>query len=224
MTKDKAKKVSAFLLLDRTGSMSMKWDETLSSLNSYVKDVGKKLPESRFTVACFDQHGGFQFDVLRDNVSVEKWKPLTNEDAAPRGTTPLYDAIARMVGLAEQADKKRTTMIVITDGLENASQETTKEGAKAMLDRCKNKKWDVIFLGADFDAMEQAHSVGVARGQTVNTSAGNYGATMAVASMRTARFAASGTVEDFTEEERDKAAGRKPKDKTSWKSDSPSAA
>lgn len=205
MAKEKSGKLNAYVLLDRTGSMAIRWEEALSAVNTYVKEVGKKTPTTKFTVACFDHFEKLCFDVLRDGVSIEKWKPITDEDAVPRGGTPLYDALARAVGLAEKAGKKRTSIVVMTDGMENSSKETSQAAAKSMLDRCQKRGWDIVFLGADFDAFAQASMVGVSMGSTMNTQAGSYGAAAKVTATRSARFAASGQAVDFSDEDREKA-------------------
>ncbi|MCA8900912.1 MAG: VWA domain-containing protein [Hyphomonas sp.] len=155
--------VHSYILLDRTGSMSGIWDEALSSVNAYAGNVsgeaGDVVPE--LTLAVFDAHDGLQFDVLRRSVTPDKWKPVTNDEASPRGMTPLFDAIARIIAMAE-ADKPEKAMIVImTDGEENSSREVTKAGVKAALERVEKRGWEAVFLGAEFANFADADSVGI---------------------------------------------------------------
>lgn len=200
--------MNIYMLLDRTGSMSRKWDETLSSINGYVDDLKKNKTKASITLAMFDHHAGFKFDIIRKDVKPKDWKKVTNDDAAPRGTTPLHDAIGRIVSMAESDKPKKAVVVVMTDGLENASREMNRDAAKACLDRCRDRKWQVVFLGADFDAFGQAAGVGTKADQTLNMSAGHYGAAMRSLSTATAAYASSGRAMSWSDEDRKRAAGQ----------------
>jgi hypothetical protein len=168
-----------YILLDRTGSMASIWAETLSSINAYVEKLASDKVDAKITLAMFDSHNGTQFDIIRRSTHVKDWPPVTERDALPRGYTPLYDAIGRLMGLAGADAAETAGIIIVTDGLENASREVTREGAKAMLDRARGKGWDIVFLGANFDAFGQAASLGQAAAQTLNIAPGAMAAAMA---------------------------------------------
>lgn len=159
MAKDKKGlkgELNAYILLDRSGSMQPRWVEALSSINSYVEDLSKGGSLSaKVTLATFDGQDGLQFDVIRDGVAAKKWEKMTDADATPRGMTPLFDALGRTVAMAEKANADKTVIVVMTDGEENHSREVTKQGAKAALDRCKAKGWQVVFLGAVFRCLRR---------------------------------------------------------------------
>lgn len=201
------KALEVFVLVDRTGSMASRWDETLSAVNGYVEKVGKDTPDTKFTVAVFDLQDGLQFDVVRDAVTLPNWKGLTDADATPRGMTPLYDAIQRMIAKVEASNPDKAVVVVITDGEENSSRETTKEQAKASIDRCKGKNWQVVFLGADFDAFDQAHMVGVDRGQTMTSTTGHYDKAMRATAVNTSSYASSGASMSYSPKQRKEAVG-----------------
>jgi von Willebrand factor type A domain len=154
-----------FILLDRSGSMQVLWTEALNSVNAYVKKLADDKVDTGVTLATFDKDGEqFMFEVIRDRITPSTWKPVSAHDAAPRGMTPLNDAIGRIVALAKAGvngtEYDKLVLIVMTDGLENASREYTQAAAKALLDDCRAKYWQVIFLGADFDNAAQASSYG----------------------------------------------------------------
>jgi hypothetical protein len=200
--------LNTYILLDRSGSMSTRWSETLSSINEYVKALDKAL-SNKITVATFDSHNGFKFEVIRDNINAKKFKPVTEIDATPRGWTPLFDAIGSIVSRAEKDNNEKTILVVMTDGAENASSEVTKDQAKSALDRCRSKKWEVIFLGADFDAMQQGVSVGNSMDKTINMTAGNYGNTMRSMSAKACLYASGQADISFSAQDRDIAIGKK---------------
>jgi hypothetical protein len=95
-------------------------------------------------------------------------------DATPRGMTSLNDAVGRIVSLANagiHGVQYKLAIIIMTDGLENASQEYSHAAAKALLDDCRARNWQVIFLGASFDNATQAASYGNSMAATVAASA-----------------------------------------------------
>lgn len=192
-----------FILLDRSGSMSSLWTEALNSVNGYVKKLSDDKIDTGVTLATFDKDGNqFKFDVIRDRIIPATWKPVTNEDAGPRGMTPLNDATGRIVALAKAGNYDRVAIIIMTDGQENASSELTVAQAKALLDECRGKNWQVIFLGANFDNAAQAFSYGNAAGQTVQASAQNMGAAMASLSVSRTAYAHTGATMSVSDEEK----------------------
>jgi uncharacterized protein with von Willebrand factor type A (vWA) domain len=165
----------AYILLDRTGSMQGIWDEALGSVNAYVKDLG----DAHVTFAVFDKHGeGLDFDVLRAGVPSATWKPVTNAEASPRGMTPLFDAIGRMIAVAEADDPQRAVLVIMTDGEENASRELKKDDVKAAIDRVEKRGWQVVFLGAEFAKFSDADAVGVQSMKQMAMASGMLGKSM----------------------------------------------
>ncbi|MEM9669631.1 MAG: vWA domain-containing protein [Pseudomonadota bacterium] len=200
--------VHSYILLDRTGSMSDIWDEALSSVNAYAKSVGEEEAgeadiETIVNLAVFDAQEGLQFDVLRRGIEAETWKEVTNDEAHPRGMTPLFDAIGRIVALAEADAPEKAVLVIMTDGLENASREMTGEGAKAALDRARDRGWEVVFLGAEFANFSDAESVGVSSGQSIAVGSQQFGITMERLGKKSRYYAqeAEATIE-FDDEDR----------------------
>lgn len=161
--------MDVYILLDRTGSMAPLWVEAVSSVNAYAKELMKDGADDRITLAAFDQYGeGMQFDILRDSAPINEWKDVDDDEVSPRGMTPLFDALVKLIARAEETDNEKTAIVVMTDGHENASREVTKEAARAALDRIQGKKWQVNFLGANFDGFDQATGLGVAQANVMN--------------------------------------------------------
>lgn len=160
----RAAAVHSYILLDRTGSMEPIWSEALSSVNAYADGLatldGGPRVDADITLAVFDAQDGFQFDVLRDNVDAGGWVKVTSDEVNPRGMTPLYDAIGRIVSLAEKDRPEKAVIVIMTDGEENSSEEMTKATTKAALDRVRKKGWEVVFLGAEFSNFDDAEGVG----------------------------------------------------------------
>ncbi len=160
----RAASIHSYILLDRTGSMEPIWSEALSSVNAYADGLatldGGPRVDADITLAAFDANDGFQFDVLRSGVDAERWRKVTNDEVSPRGMTPLYDAIGKIVTLAEKDGPRKAVIVIMTDGEENSSEEMTKASAKAALDRVRKKGWEVVFLGTEFSNFNDAEGVG----------------------------------------------------------------
>jgi hypothetical protein len=172
----------AYILLDRTGSMQPLWEEALSSVNAYAAGLGAGTGgariRARITLATFDASEGLQFDILRRAEPAERWRGVSDDDATPRGMTPLYDAIGRMTALAENDSPERAILVVMTDGEENASREVTRDGAKAALDRLRRRGWETVFLGADFADFSDAEGVGQTSSRNMGVAKGAMTQTM----------------------------------------------
>ncbi len=174
--------VSTYILLDRTGSMSGIWNEALGSVNAYARSVSDNSDgadlKTDVTVAVFDAQDGLQFDVLRQRVEGGKWIDITNDEANPRGMTPLYDAIGRIVSLAETDNPERAVIVIMTDGEENSSREFDNKTAKVALDRVRERGWEVVFLGAEFANFGDADAVGVSGAKSMAVDKDQLGVSM----------------------------------------------
>lgn len=200
-----------YILLDRSGSMETRWDEAISSINSYVKTLGDKEGfNANVTLAVFDHDRGFQMSNLRTGVNAKNWNPVSTYESSPRGATPLYDAFGRLVAMAHWARSTRAVLVVMTDGHENASVEVNGAKAGKLVTDCKNRGWEVVFLGADFDTMQQATSMNVGRGTILNTTRGFYGAATSALAGSTMSYGATGQSINFTDTDRLQASGQAP--------------
>ena len=187
--------MQAYILLDRSGSMQSLWVEALSSVNAFAKELANKTDgpsvDSHVTLAVFDSQESLQFDTLRRKQPALHWENVTDKDASPRGMTPLLDAMVRIISLAEGDNPDKAVIVVMTDGQENASREVTREGVKAALDRVKTKGWEVVFLGANFDNIADASSVGVGGGKQMAMSVGTMNESMSRLARKSRAYAQS---------------------------------
>lgn len=195
----------AFILLDRSGSMGALWSEAIPSINSFAQAFAAGAPTGKLTVMLFDlDMGRVCVEQLRSAVPVASWRPMTATEASPRGGTPLFDAIGRLVALAETTGATKTSIVIMTDGAENSSRELGRAAAQGALDRCRARGWDVVFLGASWDATNQAAQVGTQASNTMNVSAGSHSHTMQHLGARAAGYSSGviGANAPLTEQER----------------------
>ncbi len=200
------KGMEVFILLDRTGSMSRLWEEAVTSVNAYVRELKMDGADDRITLAVFDAYDtGMQFDVLRHAVPIKDWKDFDVNEVWPRGSTPLLDALMRLITRAEEVGSEKTAIVVMTDGEENASTEARLEDVRAALERARKRNWQVNFLGADFNGFAQTRSLGVDDGVSLNFMAGHGGKAMLSTARLHQKYRTSKSQVEYTDQDRNDA-------------------
>jgi hypothetical protein len=147
-------------ILDRSGSMDSCRDDTIGGFNSLVND--QKPLGGTMTLVQFDH----EYLVSYDSVLIDKVDHLTTETFQPRGSTALLDAIGKTLKL--YGDKPVATVVILTDGQENASKEYTKAHIKDLIDQKTKDGWTFMYVGANQDAFAEAGSMGISAGCTMN--------------------------------------------------------
>lgn len=175
----KNKDLAVFVALDRSGSMTgEKWTNAIDSLNEYVKGLKKEKISGTITIIAFDSNNmlgsassasgfvGTQSSVrlipLAEAADIAYFEPIDPIVLSPAGGTPLYDASAHVMNLALENDANRTVVVILTDGEENTSREYNQLKIKEKVKQLEAKKWEVIFLGANFDVAQYTASSGLA--------------------------------------------------------------
>jgi len=169
------------IILDRSGSMRSIRDATVKGVNSFMDDVNKVPGEGVWSLVQFDDHDsargareGFPH-VVFENVSSTQLPRLEPADFEPRGSTALVDAVCltigrimtRVLGVAE-ADRPKVMVVVMTDGLENASREFTSARLREMAAEAQSLHgWEFLYLGANQDAFSEAGKYGIAKTSNV---------------------------------------------------------
>jgi uncharacterized protein YegL len=160
------------LLLDKSGSMSMRKAATLEAYNAYIHSLRTD----------FEQNGGNPvFFTLRqfDSVALEETTVkapitqvnlLTNESYQPRGGTPLIDAAYETIRWVEKQVQPGDLVIVAiqTDGEENQSRNYSWEALRKLISEKQEMGWQFNFMGAGIDAYKQSEMMGLRRDQTVS--------------------------------------------------------
>ena len=159
----KNKPLSVYVALDRSGSMSgERWMHAIDSINEYVNGLKKEKIEGTVNVTAFDTNGNsVRLVELVENQSIAYYEPLAHDAATPSGMTPLYDAAANVMDRALENNADRTVVVIMTDGEENSSKEYNQAKIKDKVKLLENKKWEVVFLGANFDVTRYTVDAGL---------------------------------------------------------------
>ena len=159
-----------FSIRDRSGSMSRIKSDVEGGFQTFLEDQKKVEGQCNMSLYDFDS----KYEVVYEDVSVAE---ASAPPLVPRGNTALLDAIGRTVeargakyaAMPEEERPEHVICIIMTDGEENASQEYTLDTIKAMLEHQQEVYgWQVIYLGANQDAIAVAGRMGIQRGSTLD--------------------------------------------------------
>ena len=161
-------------ILDKSGSMSGLESDTIGGYNAMLIKQQKEPGEAIVTTVLFDDN----YELLHDRINIKGIRPITEKEYYVGGSTALLDAIGKTIQkisnvqqhTSEEQRADKVVLVITTDGMENASREYTAALIKKMVERQKEKYgWEVIFLGANIDAISAAERVGISadRAQTI---------------------------------------------------------
>jgi hypothetical protein len=158
------------LVIDKSGSMEPLVEQTVAGFNEFLADQRANAPEALMHVTLFDDTRTF-LHVARPVGDVP---PLTAAVYRGEGmnTTALNDAvgetIARIAASAE-APGRKVLVVVITDGLENASTDFTTAQIKTLVSmKEREDDWKFVFFGANIDAFAEGTARGIAPMRSVD--------------------------------------------------------
>ena len=154
------------LLVDESGSMSGNEPAVVGGINEFVAKLAADQNGTKVlaTLGMFDLHGNDP--VVRtkfDAIPVAEVDTLGPGDYAPRGATPLNDAVVKTIGAMDKRVKEghRAILVILTDGLENSSRASSSKVRELIHEREK-RGWEFIYLGANQDSWAESQRIGIA--------------------------------------------------------------
>ena len=159
----KPKHIDLVMILDQSGSMHSLTSDTIGGYNSMVDKQRKAgIPVSVTTVLFNNEE-----KTLYNRKPIAEVPALTNAEYAPQNMTALLDATGNTLNRMKStkgvnAKNNKVIVVLITDGLENASKEYKRDDVKKIISDLQEKNgWEFIFLGANIDAAAEAGSIGI---------------------------------------------------------------
>ena len=168
--------------------------DVIGGFNGFLAEQQRQVGDCRLTLIQFDD----QYEVVYAAEPIAHASRLTVDLFQPRGSTALLDAIGRTIdgtggrlaALSEDERPDRVMLVIITDGLENASSDFTRARIFDMISTQRDVfHWSFLFLAANQDAIAEGASVGIGAQQSLNFSA--TGAGIRAASRRMSRAVSS---------------------------------
>jgi len=174
--------------LDCSGSMQAISTDAIRGFNQFLQDQRALPGEATLSLVQFNHEVHFQHEF----VPLAAVKVLDGRTFIPQGSTALLDALGlvihrtgqRLAALAEADRPEKVLMVVLTDGLENASRHYTSEKVAQMIQHQeKAYSWDFLFLAANQDAITTARGMGLAADRAADFSATGQGSREAMRMM-----------------------------------------
>lgn len=156
-------------VIDESGSMHGSESDVIGGFNSYIEQQ-KQENIGKITVSLwkFNQTP----KLVISNKPSDEVRSLKPEDYIPGGLTALLDAMGLAINttdkehleLSESERPDKVIVVIITDGMENASKEFTASDLRTAIRMHEEEmKWSFVFLGSDLynfsdaDALEIKH-------------------------------------------------------------------
>lgn len=205
------------ILVDRSGSMKKIQRDVEGGLASFLdqqKEADWKLAaegtpnETHVYLAQFDNSYERGYGPL----------PLFEHpeyELVPRGGTALYDAIMRMIDdielgkswMLHKAAHDDITVVIFTDGGENASVQYARENGgaekvKARIEAKKAEGWTFLFIGSNQDAVLEGSKIGICREHAITYGDANAAAVLRSVGASVAMSYTTNTSVAFTDAQR----------------------
>lgn len=169
-------------LLDRSGSMATSKQATEDGWRELISEQRLLPGRCDVTLAQFDS----VYERVYSSTPIDRVPDFVVE---PRGMTALLDAVgtfiteigAELSALPEEQRPGRVICLIMTDGMENASQQWSWDGVHRLTKQQQDQwNWTFIFLGANIDAVEVGSRMGIAGTTSITYDDSDYDSTMAV--------------------------------------------
>jgi hypothetical protein len=155
------KDLDLIFIMDRSGSMYGSEKDTIGGFNSFIQRERSKELNTHVTTVLFND----TYEVLYKRKPIHQVDELTDRDYRVGGCTALLDAIGMTITSLDKEVDSNVLCVIMTDGLENASREFSKEQISNLIN---NHNWEFIYMGADIDSYSEAGNIGIRRSRTAN--------------------------------------------------------
>lgn len=171
-------------IIDRSGSMMSLRSDAVGGMNSFLNEQKNVPGDANLTLVFFNH----DYQVIYNAKPLADVPPVAEADYVPQGTTALLDAVGRTIDdvgerLANTPEDQRPQQVVVailTDGLENASKDYTRQRVADMIQHQQEKYgWEFLFLAANMDAFAEAQSLNIPHANAQNVAASPQGQELA---------------------------------------------
>jgi Mg-chelatase subunit ChlD len=191
-------------LMDRSGSMHLLKREVVNGVNSFIAEQKLAKGDAVFTLIQFD--GKDPNEYIHTAIPIKEVPRFPMSQFAPRGNTPLMDAIGfaivkagrRIKSMPRNERPGKVVFVIFTDGYENASRKYDKERIGTLIENLSTKyHWEFMFLGADTNAMMQGNEINIPEDTTLDISSLKSEIAIELASEKLRNYRATNNSADF---------------------------
>lgn len=146
------------LLLDASGSMACRRDETIREVNRYLDNLRKDGGRYRLTVKTFNT----SVQTLVRDKDIRACGDLEHSEYRPDGWTALLDAVGETLDSYgyRARDGNRVLFVVVTDGQENHSRYFGLAQVRDMIAYYRSEDFQFVFLGDGPSAWQVGRNLG----------------------------------------------------------------
>jgi Mg-chelatase subunit ChlD len=187
MTTETKMKTLLVGILDESGSMGPRRNDVIGGFNTFLEEQRKlQADDLSMVLAKFNT----VVTVVHKAVPIGDVQPLTLETYTPGGMTALFDAIAQAIRLADGETFDRAVCLIMTDGEENSSRETTGQQVAEIIKAHEAKgNWTFAYIGENPERW--ARQTGTQVGNVVQYQHGDPRASFDIARRATSAYRAS---------------------------------
>ncbi len=187
MTTETKMKTLLVGILDESGSMGPRRNDVIGGFNTFLEEQRKlQADDLSMVLAKFNT----VVTVVHKAVPIGDVQPLTPETYTPGGMTALFDAIAQAIRLADGETFDRAVCLIMTDGEENSSRETTGQQVAEIIKSHEAKgNWNFAYIGENPERW--ARQTGTQVGNVVQYQHGDPRANFDIARRATSAYRAS---------------------------------
>ncbi len=158
------------MILDKSGSMLSLRESAVKSFNDQIKSLKRESEKNNLETVVSIVLFNHEISVQVGSAEVGLVNELKEETYQPSGMTALYDAIGQTIHRFEKnyelGKEDAVLFVIVTDGMENSSQEfggeRGRKNLKSEIERLENtKQWTFTFIGTE-NALDQALDIGIA--------------------------------------------------------------
>lgn len=157
-------------VIDKSGSMQGSETMVVTGYNELLQEQKAESGTMLLTTILFNTSAV----TIHNCIEITDTANLNRSDYVPSGSTALFDAIGDTVTeIRESNTSEGGLLVIMTDGMENASMRYTYESVKQLLNRLKEYGWEVLYLGADLKDFTDAERMGIHREQHMSVAKEN---------------------------------------------------
>lgn len=164
-------------ILDKSGSMESCRADTIGGFNSFVRRQ-RELNADNCIMSLYQFDN--LYEVIYKNKNIKEVPELSYESFQPNGMTALLDAIGITINNIVQ-NNDNIIVVILTDGEENSSENFRKNQINDLIKAKKDSGWEIVFLGANQDAIKEAENLGIGGQSALTYSAEGHGTSNAFA-------------------------------------------
>jgi len=163
-------------ILDRSGSMSGKIQDVIGGFKTNIEEMKKNTEDFDIfvSVKMFDN----EEETLLESLNIKMLSEEVIEDVmknyTPRGQTAIRDSLGNsltyFINKYKEEEFKSCIVYMFTDGFENASKKFSASEIKSLVSKAESSNIQVVYIGANQDAILNAKKYGISPGLALNYS------------------------------------------------------